>query len=88
MKKMRNPTLRKISEDTNIQITRVFRILNGSEMKISEFEIFSSLVSQGPQTIGTLFEKCDIPLEDKSQVQIKLHRIEKISKFKKLFLTC
>lgn len=32
--------LKHISAKTNIQITRVFRILNGSEMKISEYESF------------------------------------------------
>ncbi|MBF0298865.1 MAG: hypothetical protein HQK51_09105 [Oligoflexia bacterium] len=34
------PTLKFISKDTQIQITRVFRILNGHEMKISEYEKF------------------------------------------------
>ncbi len=34
--------LRHISEKTSIQITRVFRILNGSEMKISEYEAFEN----------------------------------------------
>ena len=32
--------LREISEKTGIQITRVFRILNGAEMKVSELESF------------------------------------------------
>ena len=86
MEKMCNPTLKKISEDTDIQITRVFRILNGSEMKLSEFEKFSSLVSMGPKTIGSLFEDCEIPPADKEQIQKRMNRIEKISKLKKLFL--
>lgn len=43
--KLRNePTLRAIAEETGIQITRVHRILKGSEMKVSEFEIFSKLI--------------------------------------------
>jgi len=33
-------TLKEIAEATGLQITRVFRILNGSEMKVSEFEAF------------------------------------------------
>ena len=33
-------TLREISAHLNIQITKVFRILNGYEMKISEYEKF------------------------------------------------
>ena len=39
-----NPTLKFISEDTGIQITRVFRIINGHEMKISEYERFESSI--------------------------------------------
>jgi hypothetical protein len=39
-----NTTLKHISTETGIQITRVFRLLNGSEMKISEYEIFKKLV--------------------------------------------
>ena len=35
-----DPTLKKISMDTGIQQTRVFRLLNGSTMKLSEYEIF------------------------------------------------
>ncbi len=34
------PTLKKISVDTGIQQTRVFRLLNGSLMKLAEYEIF------------------------------------------------
>jgi hypothetical protein len=35
-----NQTLREISLTTGIQLTRIFRILNGSAMKLSEFEKF------------------------------------------------
>ena len=38
------PTLRNIAKDTGIQMTRVFRILNGSTMKLSEYEIFHQRV--------------------------------------------
>ncbi|MBF0360048.1 MAG: hypothetical protein HQK49_03515 [Oligoflexia bacterium] len=34
------PTLKFIAEDTRIQITRIFRILNGHEMRVSEYEKF------------------------------------------------
>lgn len=33
-----NDTLKDISNKTNIQLTRVFRIFNGSEMKLCEYE--------------------------------------------------
>ncbi len=40
------PTLKKISADTGIQLTRVFRLFNGSTMKLSEFEIFNKKVKE------------------------------------------
>ncbi len=40
------PTLKKISADTGIQLTRVFRILNGSTMKLSEYQIFNKKVKE------------------------------------------
>ena len=39
-------TLKEISLKTGIQITRVFRIFNGSEMKISEYESFQNSLKQ------------------------------------------
>ena len=37
-------TLKEISKDTGIQVTRVFRLMHGKEMKIGEFEIFQEKV--------------------------------------------
>lgn len=39
-------TLKEISTATNIQNTRVFRIMNGSEMKISEYESFQKCINK------------------------------------------
>ncbi len=33
-----------ISIDTGIQVTRVFRIMNGSKMKLNEYEIFKQRI--------------------------------------------
>ena len=41
-----NETLKETSSKTGIQQTRVFRIFNGSEMKLSEFEIFEEIISK------------------------------------------
>lgn len=41
-----DPTLRKISMETGIQQTRVFRLLNGSTMKLSEYEVFHQHVKE------------------------------------------
>jgi hypothetical protein len=38
--------LKDISHKTGIQITRIFRILNGSEMKLREYEVFEQIVNQ------------------------------------------
>ncbi len=40
-----NPTLRVMSKDTGIQLTRIFRLLNGSRMKVAEYEIFKKRVN-------------------------------------------
>ena len=39
-----NPTLKVISKDTGIQMTRVFRIMNGSRMKLDEYEAFKKSI--------------------------------------------
>lgn len=39
-----NHTLKEISKVTNIQVTRVFRIFNGSEMKLKELESFQNAI--------------------------------------------
>lgn len=59
-----NAKLREISDKTGIQITRVFRILNGAEMKVSELESFQS-ISNGTQTNHSFIElskKCALNL--------------------------
>jgi predicted transcriptional regulator len=43
-------TLKEISKRTGIQLTRVFRILNGYEMKVSEYERLESLVREKTNT--------------------------------------
>jgi hypothetical protein len=40
------PTLKKIADDTGIQLTRVFRLFNGSTMKLSEYQIFNKKVKE------------------------------------------
>ncbi len=56
-----NTTLKRISKETGIQITRVFRLLNGSEMKISEYEVFKKLVLtklESSNPLEKLFNEC------------------------------
>lgn len=39
-------TLKVISEKTGIQITRVFRIMNGKPMKVRELEVFERILNK------------------------------------------
>lgn len=72
-----HPTLKFISVDTSIQITRVFRILNGHEMKISEYEKFECSIARklggnNPQAmnIKRMADKCQQELSPRSIVEI------------------
>ena len=78
-----NSTLRSISERTNIQQTRVFRILNGQEMKLSEYESFKSAINKKftdnhPDLYFSMVEE----LKSLNLIQIKDIR-NKISIYKK-----
>lgn len=44
-KKYPNHTFREISAQTGIQLTRVFRIINGYEMKLSEYLAFQKVIN-------------------------------------------
>jgi len=61
-KKNKNLTIREISLDTKIQATRVFRIMNGAEMKISEYEIFKKKVFGESNPIEKLMFECEAKL--------------------------
>lgn len=39
-------TLREISQRSGIQLTRIFRLLNGSSMKLSEYEVFHEIIEK------------------------------------------
>lgn len=41
-----SPTLKQMAQDTGINQTRIFRIINGSPMKLSEYEIFERRVKE------------------------------------------
>lgn len=59
------PTLKSISLDTGVQITRAFRILNGHSMKLSEYEVFSKSIREKMSSIGkleNLVEECSLKL--------------------------
>ncbi|MAZ48328.1 MAG: hypothetical protein CME65_07175 [Halobacteriovoraceae bacterium] len=67
-KKFPKDKLRHISEKTSIQITRVFRILNGSEMKISEYEAFQNCLSYNESHLS-LIEKLKLALSHLNETE-------------------
>ena len=80
-----NPTLRFITEDTGIQLTRVFRLFNGSEMKLGEYlkfkdRINGKLTSKSIEDIG---EECDRVLGENQKIDISsyLEKKLKLQKF-------
>ncbi len=70
--KFPNHTLKQISKTTGIQNTRVFRIFNGHEMKLSEYQIFTDILTERHKV--TYFEKL---IHDSSLVlsELNLKRI-------------
>lgn len=81
----KNPTLKHISKDTQIQVTRVFRILNGSEMKLSEYQKFMDSIEKRAeannnnpnekqflhQNLDCLLEECESSLSTNSIAEIR-----------------
>lgn len=53
-------SLRMMAEDTGIQLTRLFRILNGWEMKLSEYERFKTSIKRynqdGSKEVGSVVD--------------------------------
>lgn len=71
-----NPTYKMISERTGIQVTRVFRIFNGIEMKFSEYLTIKKLLDSEMKK-DTNFEKLIRDCKSKLRVST-LVEIEKL----------
>ena len=82
-------TLKEISKDTGIQLTRVFRILHGKEMKLKEFEIFqkkSFFNLENSLNIVLLANECAFKLDEGKVLEITnfMKRSIKISELKRV----
>ena len=82
-----NKTLKEISKDTGIQLTRVFRLLHGKEMKLTEFEIFqkkSFYNFEKSLSIISLANECAFKLDENRILDISnfMERTLKISELK------
>lgn len=78
MKLMNKPTLREISGDTGIQITRVFRLFNGCSMKLEEYLIFKNKLES---VIGS--EDSLSLLIEESKLKLSLDTLEEIKNYVK-----
>jgi hypothetical protein len=84
-----NPTLKKISADTGIQITRVFRLFNGSTMKLSEYQIFQQKVKEKmglTDTVEAVAFECSLKLQPEAikEIEVYLRRKLEIWKMKQM----
>lgn len=84
-------TLRDIAAATGIQVTRVFRVFNGSEMKLSEYEKFEQVINSRPGTGSSeareffeLSQEClgSLGPEKLKEMAKQLHRQLKIRRIK------
>ena len=85
------PTLKEISTDTGIQITRVFRIFNGATMSLSEYQIFRQKVKEDMGLINLLESiafDCSLKLNPGAikEIEIYLSRKLEIWKLKQVVL--
>ena len=65
MEIFRYPTLKWMARDTGIQVTRIFRLFNGLEMKVVEYQILSRKIQEKLGFQGTLrglAEECTLKL--------------------------
>ena len=79
------PTLKKIMKDTGIQITRVFRLFNGSTMKLSEYQIFQQKVKEKmglTDTLEELARDCSLKLSPQAIKEIETDLKRKIEIWK------
>lgn len=82
-------TLRETSSRTNIQITRVFRLLNGKTMKVGELEAFEDVINQhlknklGTNKLHTILDEAMFLLssEELNQVVQYIERKNQLKRF-------
>ena len=86
------PTFKEISRDTGIQVTRVFRLFNGSLMKLNEYEIFRKKVQEKmgfTESLEVMARECSLKLNTEATKElavylkrkIELWRLAQVSKF-------
>ncbi len=78
VKMLGNPPLRVISENTGINMSRIFRLYNGSEMSLKEYQVFKNEMMRIKEisSLDDLIERCLYKLsKDKlSKIVVDLER--------------
>lgn len=78
-----NKSLRETSELTGIQLTRIFRLLNGSPMKVDEYEKFKAAIAQSfrastpLKSLESLFKRATETLPDREleKMRSQIHHL-------------
>ncbi|EQC49629.1 hypothetical protein [Bacteriovorax sp. DB6_IX] len=73
-KRLVDYTYKQISSQTGIQMTRVFRIFNGYEMKVSEYFALKEMLEEKNEAkdFDHIIEKCRMQLSDSSLKEIEM----------------
>lgn len=75
------PTFKEISNDTGIQVTRVFRLYNGAVMKLSEFQIFDQKIKELmglSVALEDLAKECSLKLSPTALKELEVFLLRKI----------
>lgn len=77
-------TYRQISKETGIQITRVFRIVNGSKMKLEEYQAVEQAINRHVEPTDyfeflQLAKNCAEVLSSEALAELKGHLTRKVS---------
>lgn len=73
MQLMAKPTFREMAKDTGIQLTRLFRIMNGMEMRLNEYVLLKRRVEELTDTsrLSQLAFKCESTLPSKARKELE-----------------
>ena len=74
------PTYREISKATGIQSTRLFRIFNGYEMKLSEYIIIEKIINNKKNICSLIrtIEECSKELEIEALKEIESYSLRRL----------
>ncbi|TNF27758.1 MAG: hypothetical protein EP319_10620 [Deltaproteobacteria bacterium] len=73
MRLLGNPTFREMAADSGIQLTRLFRIMNGMEMRLKEYLILKKRVEEleSSNDLQTLAFKCKASLSGRARKELE-----------------